>query len=244
MVTRSSDEANLGEFVGKQLTIYPRAIAISGFLLLLFSVFLSETFWPFFILSVACFGLSYILSKKAKRNPQWRKSTQHYRTQLLEVENKPSHIGHSSEQPPSSPDAVPSSSTSMEKAIEQEVLLEMGYGLLVMADKGKGGDLLKRITSPHEFCKRNGMLLPTIVYGITLNSNKRISLLLRGKESRSSVMPDRFLAMNMGGGNDDKIDGVATVEPVFGIKPIGLPKKTSEKPKWRDSTVSIHLPFL
>ena len=66
LVTRSSDEANLGEFVGKQLTIYPRAIAISGFLLLLFSVFLSETFWPFFILSVACFGLSYILSKKAK----------------------------------------------------------------------------------------------------------------------------------------------------------------------------------
>ena len=35
----------------------------------------------------------------------------------------------------------------MESAIEQEVFgLEMGYGLLVLADKKKGGDLLDRIT--------------------------------------------------------------------------------------------------
>ena len=33
LVTRSSEEANLGEFVGKQLTIYPRAIAIAGVML-------------------------------------------------------------------------------------------------------------------------------------------------------------------------------------------------------------------
>ena len=64
LVTRSSDEANLGEFVGRQLTVYPRAIAISGVLLLLFSLFLSETFWPFFILSMVCFGSAFYLSRK------------------------------------------------------------------------------------------------------------------------------------------------------------------------------------
>ena len=36
LVTRSSEEANLGEFVGKQLLIYPKAVAISGVLLLAF----------------------------------------------------------------------------------------------------------------------------------------------------------------------------------------------------------------
>ena len=55
LVTRSSEEANLGEFVGKQLTVYPRAIGIAGCMLLLFAFFLSETFWPFFILSMICF---------------------------------------------------------------------------------------------------------------------------------------------------------------------------------------------
>ncbi|MGY8713914.1 MAG: flagellar biosynthesis protein FlhA, partial [Verrucomicrobiia bacterium] len=65
LVTRSSEEANLGEFVGKQLTIYPRAIAICGTMLLLFAFFLSETFWPFFILSMVCFGSAYHYSKIA-----------------------------------------------------------------------------------------------------------------------------------------------------------------------------------
>ena len=52
----------------------------------------------------------------------------------------------------------------MENAIEQEVFgLEMGYGLLVLADKKKGGDLLDRITGARtNFAKEMGMLLPTI----------------------------------------------------------------------------------
>ena len=66
LVTRSSDEANLGEFVGRQLTIYPRAIAIAGALLLAFSLFLSETFWPFFILAISCFGLSYLKESRSE----------------------------------------------------------------------------------------------------------------------------------------------------------------------------------
>ena len=68
LVTRSSEEANLGEFVGKQLTVYPRAIGIAGFMLLLFAFFLSETFWPFFTLSLVCFGAAYHYSKVASSN--------------------------------------------------------------------------------------------------------------------------------------------------------------------------------
>ena len=48
----------------------------------------------------------------------------------------------------------------IERAIEQEVFaLEMGYGLLVLADKKKGGDLLDRITGARtNFAKEMGML--------------------------------------------------------------------------------------
>ena len=242
LVTRSSDEANLGEFVGKQLTIYPRAIAISGFLLLLFSVFLSETFWPFFLLSVACFCVSYILSKKAKEEPTMEEVNPALSHAVAgSGVSQSSHGGHPTEQKPSSPDAVPSSTMSMEKAIEQEVFaLEMGYGLLVMADKSKGGDLLDRITGARtNFAKEMGMLLPTIGVrdNIELEPNE-YRFLLRGKEiARSSVMPDRFLAMNMGGGNDDKIDGVATVEPVFGIKAHWVTEKDKRKAEVEGFTV-------
>ncbi|HAF58919.1 MAG TPA: flagellar biosynthesis protein FlhA [Opitutae bacterium] len=243
LVTRSSDEANLGEFVGKQLTIYPRAIAISGFLLLLFSVFLSETFWPFFLLSVACFCVSYILSKKAQAE-----------STIEEVDPAlphPSAVSAGGQHPPSgtkgsdpaqaTPESSPSSSATMEKAIEQEVFaLEMGYGLLILADKGKGGDLLERITGARtNFAKEMGMLLPTIGVrdNIELEPNE-YRFLLRGKEiARSSVMPDRFLAMNMGGGNEDKLDGVATIEPVFGIKAKWVSEKDKRKAEVEGFTV-------
>ena len=140
-----------------------------------------------------------------------------------------------------SPDNVPSGISSMEKAIEQEVFgLEMGYGLLVLADKGKGGDLLDRITGARtNFAKEMGMLLPTIGVrdNIELEPNE-YRFLLRGKEiARSSVMPDRFLAMNMGGGNDDKLDGVATIEPVFGIKAKWVTEKDKRKAEVEGFTV-------
>ena len=242
LVTRSSDEANLGEFVGKQLTIYPRAIAISGFLLLLFSVFLSETFWPFFLLSVSCFCLAYFLHKKAPGESGFEEITES--PNLAHAEGRgaiqPSSQANSSAGQVQQ-EAVPSSNTSMEKAIEQEVFgLEMGYGLLVLADKGKGGDLLDRITGARtNFAKEMGMLLPTIGVrdNIELEPNE-YRFLLRGKEiARSSVMPDRFLAMNMGGGNEDKIDGVATVEPVFGIKALWVSEKDKRKAEVEGFTV-------
>ena len=242
LVTRSSDEANLGEFVGKQLTIYPRAIAISGFLLLLFSVFLSETFWPFFLLSVSCFCLAYYLHKKAPGESGFEEIT----TSPTLAPGESRGATQPSSQANSSAgavqhEAVPSSNTSMEKAIEQEVFgLEMGYGLLVLADKGKGGDLLDRITGARtNFAKEMGMLLPTIGVrdNIELEPNE-YRFLLRGKEiARSSVMPDRFLAMNMGGGNEDKIDGVATVEPVFGIKALWVSEKDKRKAEVEGFTV-------
>ena len=50
-------------------------------------------------------------------------------------------------------------------------------------------------------------------------------------------MPDRFLAMNMGGGNEDKLDGVATIEPVFGIKAMWVSEKDKRKAEVEGFTV-------
>ena len=38
LVTRSSEEANLGEFVGKQLVVYPKAMAISDLYFVVFNI--------------------------------------------------------------------------------------------------------------------------------------------------------------------------------------------------------------
>lgn len=218
LVTRSSEEGDLGEYVTKQLIVYPRAIAIAGALLLLFSLFLYETFWPFFILSMACFATAYFVKKKADAEGTSSESA------ALD-NNAHAFTGGSGQSQPSAGETgaggeEPSLSP-MESAIEQEVFgLEMGYGLLVMADKKKGGDLLDRITGARtNFAREMGMLLPTIGVrdNIELEPNE-YRFLLRGKEIiRSSVLPDRVLAMSMGGGDATKLDGIPTIEPVFGI---------------------------
>ena len=231
LVTRSSEEANLGEFVGKQLTIYPRAIAISGFLLLAFSFFLSDTFWPFFTLSMACFVASYLFYKKGQE------------AEIEEIGNDgelhpalpaSTQLGNQTAQPEGGAGgtnqavAGEANLSPMESAIEQEVFgLEMGYGLLVLADKKKGGDLLERITGARtNFAREMGMLLPTIGVrdNIELEPNE-YRFLLRGKEIiRSSVIPDRVLAMSMGGGDASKLKGIPTIEPVFGINAMWIPE--------------------
>ena len=201
LVTRSSEEANLGEFVGRQLTIYPRAIAIAGAMLLMFALFLSETFWPFFVLSLVCFGSAYYFNSKSSAEEieleelsstggaSGSSSANHAAPKLVDLEYKRMLKG--------------SQLSPMENAIEQEVFgLEMGYGLLVLADKKKGGDLLDRITGATNFAREMGMLLPTIGVrdNIELEPNE-YRFLLRGKEIiRSSIVPDRVLAMSMGEG--------------------------------------------
>ena len=199
LVTRSSEESDLGEFVGKQLTIYPRAIAISGAMLLLFALFLDETFWPFFILSMACFGAARHFSKKSLLEDG----------ELEELGQTGAPVAGAAQQGASAnaPAAMNAEEggegklSPMESAIEQEVFgLEMGYGLLVLADKKKGGDLLERITGARtNFAREMGMLLPTIGVrdNIELEPNE-YRFLLRGKEVvRSTIMPDRVLAMSM-----------------------------------------------
>lgn len=234
LVTRSSEEANLGEFVGKQLVVYPKAMAISGSLLLLFSIFLSETFWPFFILAIGCFASAYILYRKSNDSSE----IQEIPEQLPLQNNNTQEPAGATSSPNESSDIALSP---VEKAIEQEVFaLEMGYGLLVLADKKKGGDLLDRITGARtNFAKEMGMLLPTIGVrdSIELEPNE-YRFLLRGKElERSSVVPDRFMAMNMGEGDVSKLGGIPCIEPVFGIKASWVDEEQKRKAEVEGCTV-------
>lgn len=237
LVTRSSEEANLGEFVGKQLLIYPKAVAISGLLLLAFGFFLSETFWPFFILSVACFGVAYLIYKKSAEEPSFNElSSSQFKegeSGNLPLAQNQNEIGQSGESE--------KSLSPVENAIEQEVFaLEMGYGLLVLADKKKGGDLLDRITGARtNFAKEMGMLLPTIGVrdSIELEPNE-YRFLLRGKEiERSTVIPDRAMAMNMGDGDVSKLKGIPCIEPVFGIKASWIPEEEKRNAEVEGCTV-------
>jgi len=243
LVTRSSEESDLGEFVGRQLTIYPRAVGISGAMLLMFAFFLDETFWPFFILSMGCFAAAYHFKKKADAEATVLEELGGEQTALAHGGSGPSAGqagGGQSGIVPAGEEGA-SQLSPMESAIEQEVFgLEMGYGLLVLADKKKGGDLLERITGARtNFAKEMGMLLPTIGVrdNIELEPNE-YRFLLRGKEIvRSTIIPDRMLAMSMGGGDAGRLKGIPTIEPVFGIQAMWVPEEERRNAEVEGCTV-------
>ena len=239
LVTRSSEEANLGEFVSRQLTIYPKAIAIAGVMLLMLAIFLSDTFWPFFILSICCFIAAAYFSRKSQEPSIEDISSEANQGGAMGVPGAKA-LPNQSELTQSNASEGPSLSP-MESAIEQEVFgLEMGYGLLVLADKKKGGDLLERITGARtNFAKEMGMLLPTIGVrdNIELEPNE-YRFMLRGKEIvRSTLIPDRSLAMSMGGGDASKLNGIPTTEPVFGIKAMWIPENEKRNAEVEGCTV-------
>ncbi|HEX4350949.1 MAG TPA: flagellar biosynthesis protein FlhA, partial [Verrucomicrobiae bacterium] len=95
--------------------------------------------------------------------------------------------------------------------------IELGYGLIPMADKAKGGDLLDRVTGVRRtFASDMGVLVPPIRLRDNLQlGNNEYRFVLKGNAiATSQLMPGHWLAMNA---TNSKVTlkGVPTVEPVF-----------------------------
>ena len=121
---------------------------------------------------------------------------------------------------------VPKAPESMADLIGVDPLaLEIGYGLIPLADPKQGGELLDRITMVRKQAATDtGILVPPIRVrdNVQLGANEYV-LRLRGTEiARSEVFPEQYLAMNPGGATE-KLSGVDTTEPAFGLPATWIP---------------------
>ena len=111
-----------------------------------------------------------------------------------------------------------------EKALDDilkiEILeLDLGYQLIKLADPAQGGDLLDRIKSMRrKIATDYGYLIPQVRIRDNLHLQpNQYQLLLKGAEiGIGEIYPDKFLAMDSGL-VIDKIDGIPTKEPAFGL---------------------------
>lgn len=97
--------------------------------------------------------------------------------------------------------------------------LDLGYQLIKLADPMQGGDLLDRIKSMRrKIATDYGYLIPQVRIRDNLHLQpNQYQLLLKGAEIGSGeIYPDKFLAMDSGLVMD-KIDGIPTKEPAFGL---------------------------
>jgi len=95
--------------------------------------------------------------------------------------------------------------------------IELGYGLVAMADTQKGGDLLERVTGVRRnFAQEMGMLIPPIRLrdNLQLGTNEYRFLLKGNPLAQGQLMPAHWLAMNATN-SKATLKGIPTVEPVF-----------------------------
>ncbi|MDX2185049.1 MAG: flagellar biosynthesis protein FlhA [Gemmatimonadaceae bacterium] len=198
MVTRATENARVGSILVRQLGAQPRAMWMAAAVLASFGLVPGLPALPFLLL-----GGGFALLARAARGMQDRKTQ-------------------------SDADAAAASAPVEELPINdpmQDLLqidpieLEVGFALIGLVDEKQGGDLLERIgLLRKQAALELGILIPQIRIrdDIRLPANEYV-IKLRGAEiARAEVMPRFLLALDTGA-VAQPVEGMATVDPSFGM---------------------------
>ncbi len=228
LVTRASENTNLGVQIGRQFVKYPRAIAIAGGMITTFGLMPGMPIVPFFLLGGTVCYVAWVIKKQS---PPEAAETGFGVTAAKG--GKPGTAAGGKD-PISTAKPGLTGTDDLRKLIELDVFaIEIGYGLLPLADAAKGGDLLSRVTGVRRtLAKEKGILVPPVSVrdNLELEPND-YRFLLRGKAvARGSVLAGRWMAMNVAG-STVRLRGVPTREPVFNLEATWIDeaeKKTAE----------------
>ncbi|WP_416176280.1 flagellar biosynthesis protein FlhA [Clostridium sp.] len=218
LVTRSGAGENFGTLAIKQLTGFPKVIAIAGSVLLFLAMIPGLPHIAFFILSVGAFLSAYFLHKDEMEKNMQKMEVE--KQQMSEVEEK-------------EPENV------MNLISVEPMEIEIGYGLIPLADESAGGDLLQRITSVRRQC---AIEMGIIVQPIRIRDNLQLKtneyvIKIRGTVvAKGELMPNMLLCMDPTGG-ENNIQGISTLEPSFSLPAKWINKDQREEAEIKGLTV-------
>lgn len=218
LVTRVNSDESFASLAGKQLTSIPKAITITGVVLLILGMIPGLPKLSFLTLGIGCVAIGFVL----------RKSEQESRNEIVNNEV-----------------AVDESATLNEIEDVTDLLsvepleVEIGYGLIPLADESGGGDLLQRISSIRRQCAIDmGIIVQPIRIrdNLQLNPNQYCIKIKGNKVATYDLMPTMILCMDpMGLGLD--IEGIRAIEPSFGLDAMWITKDKVEEAELKGYTL-------
>ncbi len=207
IITRTSSGKNLTQEFAKQIFMKPKALYVAGGVLLVMAIVPGLPTFPFLLLSGALIGLAYYLRRKEIR---------------IEEDEK-RHVEEESHKP---------ASEKLENLLPIDVLeLEVGYGLISIVDTEQNGDLLERITNIRkQFALDLGLIVPPLRIRDNLELKPGdYQILLKGVQvGTGSLMVGHIMAMDPGG-VIEKVSGVPTKEPAFGLEALWITEQQKEE---------------
>ncbi len=205
VVTRAASDSNLGQDLIDQLFgNNPNLLYIIGGLMIALGIF---TPLPTIILGLIFVFIAYTMNKAVKE----------------EVYEPIEEISEAEEL------RKPENVLGLLKV--DDIEMELGYGLIPLAEVSQGGDLLDRVVMiRRQIAMELGLIVPIVRFrdNIQLNPNEYIIKIKGVQVAKGEVLFDHYLAMNPGTG-EGEIDGIDTIEPAFGLPAKWIRESEREK---------------
>jgi flagellar biosynthesis protein FlhA len=213
VVTRSAAGTPLDTQIKTQLLANPRVLGIVAATVIMFSFLPGMPAVPFIIIGVTL-GVTSFIKNKNKDNE----------ATIIEEEITSGEKG--------------------EEVVEQylqvdPIEVEIGYGLISLVDESQGGNLFNKISTTRKFIALEfGVLIPPVRVrdNLQLSPNEYIIKIKGNIVSSFEIHPDRFLAMNPGG-IEDQIEGIPTKDPAFGLQSFWVTREEKDRAELLGFTV-------
>ncbi|HHU82668.1 MAG TPA: flagellar biosynthesis protein FlhA [Firmicutes bacterium] len=216
LVTRAASEADMGTDVTGQLLAYPKIIGIAAVVIALFGVVPGMPTIPFLAIAGLLGTLVYLLNREKQRE------------EVMEKEGVAA-----GEEAGYRPENV------LSLLAVDPMELEIGYSLIPLVDKAQGGDLFERVSMiRRQVALELGIILPPIRIrdNMQLSPNQYIIKIKGVEVGGGELMPSHYLAMDAGGVSE-KVEGISTREPAFGLPAFWISENQREKAEMAGYTV-------
>lgn len=197
MVTKAGSEKNIGTDMTNQMLGQPKALMICAAMCGALALIPGIPKLPFIITAAGIGYVGHLLSRKPARSKH------------ADVDADGAAAAKKAKGP----------ENMVELLTIDPIEIDLGYGLIALADPKQGGDLLERVTAVRRQAAIDmGILVPAIRVrdDMQLKPNTYV-MKLRGLEvARGEVYPGHLLAMNPGSAMS-RLSGIDTTEPAFGL---------------------------
>lgn len=219
LVTRSAAPTAFGTELGKQLFSTPKALGITAGVLFVLGLVPAFPHIPFFTLSITCGVIAYFLVEENKQKASEEQKKEAATAQKSAIEKEPEDVS---------------------RYIQVEPLeIEIGYGLIPLAESAEGGDLLERISSIR---KQSALQMGILIQPIRIRDNLQLNpdeyvIKIRGNEvGKGEVFHNHFLVMDPGNNVID-LPGRKTIEPAFKLPAVWIEKNLKDKAEMMGYTI-------
>ncbi|QOV63031.1 flagellar biosynthesis protein FlhA [Kosakonia pseudosacchari] len=224
IVTRVSNDEDIGEQMVGQLFNNPRVMLLSGAVIGLLGLIPGMPNLVFLMFTAILLGLAWWLRGREMKNPTRRSA-------VNEDKDSASALAANDQA---------TAEASWEDVEMEDVLgLEVGYRLIPLVDSDQDGQLLVRVRGIRKkFAQEMGFLPPAIHIRDNLDlAPGDYRILLKGVEIGSGTMePERWMAINPGYAEGD-LPGTPCVDPAFGLPACWIDEVLREQAQIQGFTV-------